>query len=66
MNGYASTGNSSGLLKKYYDTGDDKTDAMLDALKRRRDNLTNKVIVPTKDKIEGTDLQKKQVEDQDE
>ncbi len=64
MNEYSSTSNSSGLLKNYYDSGDSKRDSMLDALKKRRDGLTNKVLVPTKAKIEGTDIQDKQIEDQ--
>lgn len=63
MNEYANTANSSGLLKKYYDAAG-KNDSMLDALKRRRDQLTDKILVPTKNKIEGTDIQQKQIEDE--
>ena len=53
MNQFASTENSGGLLKNYYDK-ESRSDSMLDALKRRRDKLTDKVIVPTKEKLEAS------------
>lgn len=58
MNNFSSTANNSGLLKNYYDSGS-RSDSMLDALKRRRDKLTDKVVVPTKEKLEGSDTETK-------
>lgn len=57
MNNFQSIDSGDGLLKINYDP-------MYQALKKRRDGLTDKIMVPTKDKLEGTDEEEKVIRNQ--
>lgn len=58
MNTFSSV-QGSGLLKSFYDPDN----AMLDAIKKRRDKLTNRVWDPTKEKIEQSETIKDEFND---
>lgn len=53
MNNFQSIQSGQGMLKTAYPSSGENP--VLTALKRRRDNLTNKVTTPTKDKIEDSE-----------
>jgi hypothetical protein len=54
MNDFQSLNSGAGMLKSDYGTASGQDSPVLAALKRKRKNLSDKVVVPTKEKIEGT------------
>lgn len=57
MNNFQGIQSGQGILKANYDNEGNNT--QLEALRRRRNNLTDKITTPTKDKLEGNEEEPK-------
>jgi len=55
MNDFQSISSGQGMLKSNYGTASGQDSPMLSALKRKREKLTDKITVPTKEKLEGSE-----------